>query len=318
MNNFPITNEDFNSKFSYFSQKAMLPKFEWGKKLYIEYEGKVRAAIPYYSAAVSNKKKTGCPSKDGWKTVVCFNIAGIGKKLIKWEIYLDSGHIKASTWNLRLFKTTEDYERFISGEKNQQYVPDGVLVKDILRVHGYGNIKEHECWYYKVYGWCWNYEEPRECPLSFKDCWLNDEGGHITVIHEGWGDQKYPAYLTREECLAANRKQVEEFDEPNTEPEGIMDETNGHNPNLVKEINEKWDKLRPFFKTILCALYERDMEEIYNSDAFRFEGSMDDAFKAMCDEWDFHAANYLQHIADDQDLETILTFVRYDVYEDYS
>lgn len=220
MNNFPITNEDFNSKFSYFSQKAMLPKFDWGKKLYIEYEGKLRAAIPYYSAAVSNKKKTGCPSQDGWKTVVCFNIAGIGKKLIKWEIYLDDhGRIKVSNWNLRIYKTTEDYERFISGEKNQQYVPDGVLVKDILRVHGYGNIKEHECWDYKVYGWCWNYEEPRECPLSFKDCWLNDEGGHITVIHEGWDDPKYPAYLTREECLAANRKGVVDFDENELEEE---------------------------------------------------------------------------------------------------
>ena len=46
MKTFPITDENYNSKFSRFRQNAMLPDFEWGKKLYMEYEGKLRAVKP--------------------------------------------------------------------------------------------------------------------------------------------------------------------------------------------------------------------------------------------------------------------------------
>jgi len=101
------------------------------------------------------------------------------------------------------------------------------------------------------------------------------------------------------------------------DPEGIMNTTNCHNEALVEQINEKWNKFRDKFRPILCALYERDAEEILNSEAFSFDPAADAEWVEgyMKHNWKVEAENYLMHIADDQDLETILTFVRYDVCE---
>jgi hypothetical protein len=112
--------------------------------------------------------------------------------------------------------------------------------------------------------------------------------------------------------------------------EEVMDTTNGHNPELVKKINIAWSEKCEKFYPILCALYERDIDEITNSDAFQLPEWIDSdehhkgvvtgdwseyntmALNQMKKEWDFFAINYLQHIADDTDLETILTFIRYE------
>lgn len=116
--------------------------------------------------------------------------------------------------------------------------------------------------------------------------------------------------------------------------DGIMDTGNGHSEGLVKEINRKWLKFHDKFKPILVALYERDIDEITDSDAFqipswlnteecaegKFSGDWDGYHKMaladMTTRWDEFANNYLMHIADDQDLEAIIKFVRYDVCED--
>ena len=117
---------------------------------------------------------------------------------------------------------------------------------------------------------------------------------------------------------------------------GIMDSGNGHDKHLVEQINEKWLKFKDFFKPILIALYTRDINEITDSDSFKIPKWLEfPEYSTGCDlgewgpynkkcladmteRWDLFADNYLQHIADDQDLETILTFVRCDVCEDYS
>ena len=96
---------------------------------------------------------------------------------------------------------------------------------------------------------------------------------------------------------------------------GVFDSVS-HDRNLVKELNLKWVKYKQGFKPILCALYERDLEEIYNNETFDIEGSMDDVFAELQKRWDYWAENYLMHIADDQDLEIIIKFVRCDVCED--
>lgn len=116
--------------------------------------------------------------------------------------------------------------------------------------------------------------------------------------------------------------------------DGIMDTGNGHSEGLVKEINRKWLLFHDKFKPILVALYERDIDEITDSDAFQIPKWLESeeyaigektgkwdlynkmAFGDMYSRWDEFANNYLMHVADDQDLETILTFVRYDVSED--
>ena len=91
--------------------------------------------------------------------------------------------------------------------------------------------------------------------------------------------------------------------------EEVMDTTNGHDPELVAKINIAWHEKREQFFPILCALYDRDAEEILNSDAWNWTDEIESVRECMRDEWDFHAPNYLQHIADDTDLECILNFL---------
>lgn len=92
--------------------------------------------------------------------------------------------------------------------------------------------------------------------------------------------------------------------------EDIMDTTNGHNAELVAKINIAWNEKREMFFPIICALYKRDIKEILDSDAFTFpKYDAEDAYRYLKDNWDIEAYNYLQHIADDTDLECILTYL---------
>ena len=115
---------------------------------------------------------------------------------------------------------------------------------------------------------------------------------------------------------------------------GIMDTAQNHDEDLVKEINLKWLRFREEFRPILIALYTRDIEEITDSDAFQIPSWLNTeeyekgvannqwtrykrmALADMTARWDEFANNYLMHIADGQDLDMILKFVRYDVSED--
>ena len=109
----------------------------------------------------------------------------------------------------------------------------------------------------------------------------------------------------------------------------IMDTLNGHNKELVDKINDAWRKGKKEFEIILKALYERDIDEITDSDAFLikewtkseewedgcrtdyWKPYMDMALADMKEHWEDYAENYLMHIADDCDLEAILSFIHY-------
>jgi hypothetical protein len=102
-----------------------------------------------------------------------------------------------------------------------------------------------------------------------------------------------------------------------------------HDPELRSKINDAWNKNRAGFCPILRALYARDIDEITNHDAFQYDEWKDTpeyryglenedwsdynkmALNHMTREWDFFAGNYLNHIADDCDLECILNFLHY-------
>ena len=101
------------------------------------------------------------------------------------------------------------------------------------------------------------------------------------------------------------------------DPDGIMDTSNCHDEHLVDQINEKWNLFREHFRPILCALYERDAQEIYDSEAFTFDPAADVEYVRdyMKHHWEDEAWNYLMHIADNQDLEVIIQFVRFDICE---
>jgi hypothetical protein len=96
------------------------------------------------------------------------------------------------------------------------------------------------------------------------------------------------------------------------EYEDIMDTTNGHDPHLVCKINQAWNEKREQFCPILRALYARDIKEIMDSDAWNWTDDAESVKETLHDEWDFHAYNYLMHIADDWDLKAILYFLRYE------
>ena len=49
-----------------------------------------------------------------------------------------------------------------------------------------------------------------------------------------------------------------------------------------------------------------------DSDAWDWTDDAESVKETLHDEWDFHAHNYLMHIADDWDLKAILYFLRYE------
>lgn len=84
----------------------------------------------------------------------------------------------------------------------------------------------------------------------------------------------------------------------------IMNTYNGHNKELVDKINAAWksDKYHDRFADILFALGCRDKEEIQATFGIEIncnETAMENAHEIM------------EHICDDWDLETILSFIRY-------
>lgn len=93
---------------------------------------------------------------------------------------------------------------------------------------------------------------------------------------------------------------------------GIMDATNGHDKDLVRDINVRWVEDHDMFRPILQALYERDAQEIFNCKEFGWDDDFESVKECMQTYWDLHAETYLKYVADDQDLEAIIKFVRYD------
>ena len=85
----------------------------------------------------------------------------------------------------------------------------------------------------------------------------------------------------------------------------IMDTYNGHNPELVRKINDAWKntKYHDRFGDILFALGCRDKQEIQD----KFDVVIDCNDAAMD-----NAHQIMEGVCDDWDLETILSFIRYE------
>ena len=86
----------------------------------------------------------------------------------------------------------------------------------------------------------------------------------------------------------------------------IMDDTNSHNPMLVKAINTAWndEETSKHFEDIVVALMVRDADEVEEKVG---------EIQSVCDNWIDFLPDYLMRIADDWDLTTILHFVRWDI-----
>jgi hypothetical protein len=94
---------------------------------------------------------------------------------------------------------------------------------------------------------------------------------------------------------------------------GIMNPYNSHNVELVKQINYAWEIKKENFKHILLTLMRRDIEEMVDKNCFGeacdVEESYEELFKKCENNWDEYAYYYLMRVADDADLELILSMV---------
>ena len=91
----------------------------------------------------------------------------------------------------------------------------------------------------------------------------------------------------------------------------IMDTYNSHNPELVRKINAAWKsgKYNQEFGYIIYSIANRD----YNECKEKFDCDMDNFLSSIiddCNESSIH--NVLENVCDDWDLETILSFIRYE------
>lgn len=260
------------------------------EKLYLHTgNGRLVAIKPKFFVHV----KANTEHVDGTHCIFGFEMAGEGLTVLRVNTYNGPSI---------LFESPADFENYQTTGRGAYDVPK-CLTSDVLRVNGYSWNRFGLILWYNDNG----------VPSCNTYChrfrvWIDRDGAHAEHLLES-----KPVFKNREECAAALPKaQVVDFDEPTPAPSGIMDTTNGHEPELVRRINDAWDKYREEFRPILIALYDRDIEEIFNSDAFLCGwNDTDEAFADLQSNWDMHAWNYLQHIADNNDLSTILHFLNY-------
>lgn len=131
-----------------------------------------------------------------------------------------------------------------------------------------------------------------------------DSVANVCIKTERWLIDTY----CKDELKKALEK--EKFESENA-LNSFINPRNGHDDKLVRLINLLWAKNKNAFGVILIALFKRDFNEIINADSFAGLPSDEiDAWFSLSINWEVNAYNYLMHIADDGDLETIINFIR--------
>lgn len=107
-----------------------------------------------------------------------------------------------------------------------------------------------------------------------------------------------------QEAENALRKLAEKMRYYDTNIHDVMTHFNGHNPDLVRAINDAWKNptMRDNIGIILGAIVERDSEEVVEKC-----GRFPQLFKETLQ----MAGDILEKVCDDEDLKTILQFVGY-------
>ena len=131
-----------------------------------------------------------------------------------------------------------------------------------------------------------------------------DSVSNVSIKTERW---LIDTYCKDELKKALDKEKFESEDALNF----FINPRNGHDEKLVRLINLLWKKNKNAFGVILIALFKRDFNEIINADSFAGLPSDEiDAWFSLSINWETNAYNYLMHIADDGDLETIINFIR--------
>ena len=132
-----------------------------------------------------------------------------------------------------------------------------------------------------------------------------DDKGNLTIFGADTECEDELITLTEKEIRKEYLAEILKWMRPKYSD--IIDTHNGHNTELVRKINAAWrdDKYHNRFGDILFALARRDEEEIgmkygdINMEIQSSESAMNYAHEIM------------EGVCDDQDLETILSFIRY-------
>lgn len=208
--------------------------------------------------------------------------------------------VRVNTYNgpSILFASPEDFDYWRTTGRAAYQIPT-CEAADILRANEYAWDRTGiKLWYNKLG------TPSYQNGFGFR-VWIDRDGMHADhePFHQSYGD----LYKTQEEC-ATNLPTVvvSDFDEEKEEPTGVMNTTNGHDPDLVKRINEAWDMHQCWweFTLIVGALMHRDGSQILDC--------LDKEVATYADDEKMVAElgpEYLQHIADDQDLKQILDFI---------
>lgn len=122
-------------------------------------------------------------------------------------------------------------------------------------------------------------------------------------------------FLTQEAALASYNPPktitFEDEDEEDDERCDIIDTRNGHNPELVRKINAAWKsgQHNQDFGYIVYSIAQRDIMECKE----KFDCDMGNFLSSIIDDCDYGCIhNVLENVCDDQDLETILSFIRHE------
>lgn len=251
-------------------------------KLYMRNkDGSLVAIRPMFFVSLKSDREYVC----GTSEIFGFEKAGEGLCVKRVDTYFPS---------YDFFVSPEDYERYKAGGDGAYQIPI-LFTTDILREHDYIWTSNG------IRVWREENGEPKRVLIPDYRLWIDRDGAHIEPLTaKGY-------FKTREECARTIPKaQVVDFDDEDPEPEGIMDETNGHDPDLVKRINEAWDMHQCWweFTLIVGALMHRDGSQILDC--------LDKEVATYADDEKMVAElgpEYLQHIADNQDLKQILDFI---------
>lgn len=154
---------------------------------------------------------------------------------------------------------------------------------------------------------------PDGTDMQLPVCDISFENGHINVLVSingtRLGDEtgNDEINLVEKDLTPANLDAIIKFFEEEYDSD-IMDTYNAHNPELVRKINKAWKnkKYHNLFGDILLALARRDEEEI--GDKY---GDLNVAIQEPKDAMDY-AHEIMEGVCDDWDLETILSFIRYE------
>lgn len=280
-------------------------------KLYLHTGGGVLVAIKpkFFTEIMANTEHVY-----GTHCIFGFEMAGKGLQALRVNTYNGPSI---------LFASPADFEYHQTTGMGAYQIPVCSL-SDILRDAGYTWGRFGMKLWYNNNG----LPSCRELDFNYR-AWIDLDGYHAEHLQDP-SLRFGTLYKNREDCVAdLPEAQVVDFDEPEPEPEGIMDDSNGHESELVRRINDAWVRCKEKFEPILKALYERDIDEITDADSFRIPEweawpeyhhgcNTNDwgpynklALEAMKEKWDEYAENYLQHIADNNDLSTILHFLNY-------